>query len=426
MSEHDVAKVGALLCQHLGLEVSSIGTASVLAAIMERVHACKIPLSEYAAHVDHDRAERDALVDAIIVPESWFFRDRVPFQNLALHAQQLVRKGRRVRVLSAPCSTGEEPYSVAMSLVEAGIDASVITIDAIDVSPRLIAYAQAGTYRATSFRGVDERLRAAYFTRSSDPDSWVLAEEIRRMVRFHARNLLAPHALAGEAPYDIILCRNLLIYLTADARTRLLGSFIRVLVDGGLLVVGHAEALEVIDRRFQNIGIPSAFTYVARGSNDDTPIAVPPAQSKRKLTPAPGRVVEQRTPQPRPPLGKPPAGDGGGTPAVSAAGQQRGSVDALHEANKLANRGQLGDAATLVEAHLARSGADANGWALLGSIRQASGDLTRAEDCFSRAVYCDPAMYTALVQLALLLEKRGEAKGAQQLRARAERAKAGR
>jgi chemotaxis protein methyltransferase WspC len=250
-----------------------------------------------------------------------------------------------------------------------------------------------------------------------EADCWVLSEEIRRMVRFRAMNLLAPDALAGEAPYDVILCRNLLIYLTVEARVRLLGTFRQLLADDGIIVVGHAEALEVIDRRFQNIGVPSAFTYVMRAEEASGPV---PAPAPRRPTPpgAPPIGAQRATPPAGVRIATPPAGVRIVEPAVPR--------DLLREARALADRGELADAATLVDQHLAQAGADAAGWALLGSIRQAGGDQSRAEECFSRAIYCDPAMYTALVQLALLLEKRGETKGAQQLRARAERAKAGR
>ena len=411
MSERGTMRVGTLLCQHLGLEIASIGNSSLVAAIGERTKARKMTVDEYAGYVEMDRSELAALVDAIIVPESWFFRDRVPFQHLASHASKLVRKGRRVRILSAPCSTGEEPYSVAMSLLEAGIDASLVTIDAIDVSPPLLVSARAGIYRPSSFRGVDEQLRTAYFTQLRDDRGWQLAEAIRAMVRFRAVNLLGHDALGGEPPFDIILCRNLLIYLTADARAKVLDRFVRLLADGGLLVVGHAEALEVIDKRFVNTGVASAFTYTLRGEEAPPrpPTLMGTPNARRPTPPAMAKVADTRRPTP--------------PPMTRLADPVAGPVNLLGGASALADQGNLPAAAALVEQHLASAGADASAWALLGSIRQAGGDHTRAEECFSKAVYCDPTMYTALVQLALLLEKRGETKAAQQLRARAERAK---
>ncbi len=400
-----MARIGTMLTQHVGLEIASIGSPALAAAVGERTKARKLTVDDYALQLELDRAELAALVDTIVVPESWFFRDRVPFQQLAARATAQVRKGGRVRILSAPCATGEEPYSIAISLVEAGIDTGLVTIDAIDVSPPLLVSARAGIYRQSSFRGVDERLRTAYFEPLPEGRSWQLAESIRAMVNFHPVNLLGHDVLTGEAPYDVILCRNLLIYLTADARAKVLDRFVRLLADGGILIVGHAEALEVIDRRFVNTGEPSAFTYTLRGEVPSTPTRGP---------------VRKPTPLPMPRIGgvRPPAP----TPVAATPVLRR---DLLAEASTLANQGQLVDAAALVEQHLAKIGADAHAWALLGTIRQAGGDLARAEECFSRALYCDPAMYTVLVQLALLLEKRGEIRSAQQLRARAERARPG-
>jgi chemotaxis protein methyltransferase WspC len=395
--------VASLLARHLGLEVSSIGASALRAAITERAKARAVHADAYPQLLS-ERAELAALVDEIVVPESWFFRDRVPFEHLAQHVSRLVRKGKHVRVLSAPCSTGEEPYSVAISLVELGITARNVTIDAIDVSPPLIAAAREGIYRKTSFRGVDDRIRAEYFTASDE--TWQLAEAVREMVRFRSANLLAPDFLSGEAPYDVILCRNLLIYLTSDARATALARLGALLADGGFLVVGHAEALEVIDPRFKGVGVAGSFTYSLR---TEERVAPPPREKPVRRTTdrivPPSTVREERT-APVKPLEK---------PALPR--------DLLAEATALADRGELNVAAGLVEQHLEASGADGNAWSLLGTIRQASGDLVRAEECFSRALYCDPTMITVLVQLALLLDRRGDAKGAAQLRARAERAK---
>jgi chemotaxis protein methyltransferase WspC len=397
--------VAALLAHHLGLEVSSIGASALRAAVAERAKARRVAIDDYATLLG-ERAELAALVDEIVVPESWFFRDRVPFQHLAQHAARLVRKGKRVRVLSAPCSTGEEPYSVAMSLLDLGVMPAQVTIDAIDVSPPLLAAAREGLYRKTSFRGVDDHVRARYFEHLAANEVWLLSSDVRAMVQFRTQNLLAPDFLAGERPYDVILCRNLLIYLTTAARAAVLGRLSTLLAEGGLLVVGHAEALEVIDPRFKGCGVTGAFTYTLRIPDEEPP--KPPARRKGDRVAHPPTVREERT-APTKPIERPIE-----------------PRDLLAEATAFADRGELVVAAGLVEQHLATNGADANAWALLGTIRQASSDLARAEECFSRALYCNPSLYTALVQLALLLDRRGETKGAAQLRARAERAKGAR
>jgi chemotaxis protein methyltransferase WspC len=408
--------VAAVLARHLGLEVSSIGASALKAAISERAKARGVDIDSYARALDGNRTELAALVDEIVVPESWFFRDRIPFQHLAQHAARLVRKGKHVRVLSAPCSTGEEPYSVAMALVDLGIAARQVTIDAIDVSPPLLEAAREGIYRKSSFRGVEERFRTEYFVAPKEKaeETWQLAEGIRSMVRFRTANLVTPDFLGAEKPYDIILCRNLLIYLTSDARAIALGRLAELLAEGGILVVGHAEALEVIDPRFKGIGVTGSFTYTLRGAEERAPAPREKTTPMRRaadkfIHAATVREIRDARTQPVKPLAKP--------------AEPR---DLLAEATAHADRGELTVAAGLVEQHLAASGADGNAWALLGTIRQASSDLARAEECFSRALYCDPTLYTALVQLALLLDRRGESKGAAQLRARAERAKGNR
>jgi chemotaxis methyl-accepting protein methylase len=152
-----------------------------------------------------------------------------------------------LRLFSAGCSSGEEPYSISIALHNAGLALAGVSweIDACDLNPERIARAREGLYAESSLRACDAEARRRYFT--PEAGGFRLKEKYRRGVRcFHA-NLLAPSGALGWAVYDAILCRNLLIYFSEDAFANLIALFARSLVPGGYLFLGHSESL--LDRK---------------------------------------------------------------------------------------------------------------------------------------------------------------------------------
>ena len=176
---------------------------------------------EYAARLTADPSEFQGLADDLTVPETWFFRGGEVFPFLARHvasASRLLPAGQRFRILSVPCSTGEEPYSLALALLESGVASTSWQIEAVDLSPRHIERVGCGVFGEFSFRQTDPKLRQRYFR--STAAGWELDPGVSTLVRFRQGNLLAPLFLGGEEPFDLIFCRNLFIYLHATARRR--------------------------------------------------------------------------------------------------------------------------------------------------------------------------------------------------------------
>ena len=177
-----------------------------------------------------------------MVPESWFFRDARPFEVFREFARAgwLVDPARPpLSALSVPCAGGEEPYSIAMTLLEIGLPPGRFRVDAVDVSARSLARAIAGVYGPNSFRGVDGPIRSRYFR--DQGGAFTIDPAVRSSVRFHLGNLLDPALLADRPAFDVVFCRNLLIYLDAPARAAAFASIGRLLADGGLLFLGHAD-----------------------------------------------------------------------------------------------------------------------------------------------------------------------------------------
>ncbi len=149
----------------------------------------------------------------MIVPETWFFRYPESFATLAkLATKRLAELNnmRALRILSLPCSTGEEPYSIAMALLDAGLKPHQFKVDGMDVSPLSVDKARRALYGKNSFRGQDIAFRDRHFI--PENDGYRLSARVLEQVRLQVGNLLDPTLLANEPPYDFVFCRNLLIY----------------------------------------------------------------------------------------------------------------------------------------------------------------------------------------------------------------------
>jgi chemotaxis protein methyltransferase CheR len=203
---------------------------------------------EYLRHVLEDGSGNEIvhLLDAISTNLTHFFRENHHFEFLAGELRRWVGAGqRRFRFWSAGCSTGEEPYSLAMTVLEAlgGRDADV-RILATDLCTEVLRRATAGEYAAKKVEGVTPSLRPKYFikTGSGEGAVYTVDRRIKSMILFKRLNLsVVPFPMSG--PMDAVFCRNVMIYFDNEVRRRLLGEIHRLLKPGGYLMVGHAESL---------------------------------------------------------------------------------------------------------------------------------------------------------------------------------------
>ena len=400
-----------LLRASIGLDAASIGASAIERAVMERAHACELPdLEAYWQRVCASPAELQTLIEAVVVPETWFFRDREAFATLARVVREgaLASPGGVFRVLSLPSATGEEPYSIAMALFDAGIVPERFAIDAVDVSARALARAQAATYGRNSFRGRELGFRTRYFDAS--PAGYRLCDRVRCQVEFRQGNLFGDWS-AGGPVYEAIFCRNLLIYFDRETQARAIGVLERRLAPGGMLFVAPSETALPIGHGFVPVKVPFAFAFRRPGAERHG-IANRPrvAPSPVPLLP---RVPRRAKSHPSCPSAAP------AVPRTSTDTQPIGIP--LEDAADLANRGRFDDAIEQCEAHMRRSGPSADAFHLMGLVREASGNPAEAERCYRKALYLDPQHREVLMHLALLLERAGESRESQLLRKRANR-----
>ena len=261
------SSIRSLLKNKIGLDVESIGQTTVSRAVRHRMAATGINNEDaYMGRVHISQQEMDELIEQVIVPETWFFRNRESFRFLsrstgALHSST----GRSLlHILSIPCASGEEPYSIAMALLDAGLKPDSFRIDAIDISTLAIKKAEKAIYGENSFRGPDLEFRKQYFEETLAGS--ILKSAIRKQVTFSKHNFLEIDPSSFDYRYDIIFCRNLLIYLEDSARGRLLRTLRRLLQDEGLLFVGHSEAGLPLLPYFR--AIPPLKAFAHRKMND--------------------------------------------------------------------------------------------------------------------------------------------------------------
>jgi chemotaxis protein methyltransferase WspC len=406
----------ARLQERLGLAPDALGPTALRAAVRGRMDRLGVEAPEvYARRLDDDPEEFLALVEEVVVAESWFFRGAELFAFLTRHVLERRRgAGRPFRLLSAPCGAGQEPYSLAIALTEAGLPPAAWSVDAIDVSPRNLELARRAVYGQLAFREMSPALRDRYF--GQGPDGAALCESIRNLPRFRQGNLLDPLLLHGEPPFDFILCRNLMIYLHAEARQRLLANLKRLLAPDGLIATGTAESLPSLDRCFIPTG-STAFVYRV-AAEPPAAVALPRPSAP---TPAAGSPVlsEPRTQR---------SGVSGSPPQIPLTPLRcvHGSDDTLPattlaRARQHADAGRLDAALADCTAHLEREGPSAEALSLLGILRQATGDEAEAVRCFQKALYCNPDHEEALVHLMLLCQSRGDSPQGARLRQRLDR-----
>jgi chemotaxis protein methyltransferase WspC len=376
----NLAPVLALLRGRIGLDPDSLGAGVLSAVVGGRMRALGLADPAAYAALLADRPDRfDELTEDVIVPETWFFRGGGLFAWLAGQVAERVRR-RPVRILSVPCSTGEEPYSLAVALFEAGVN-SGWTLDAIDLSRRNLDRARSGRFGPFSFRQADAA-RPRWFRAAGD--GWEIDPAVRTAVRFRPGNLVDPLFLAGEAPFDLVLCRNLLIYLHPAARSQVRSTLARLLAPDGLLCLGPAETIEPGDSRFERTGPIGFCSYRRPGAvpAPPLPVVVPP--------PPPPR------PGPRPVAGEP-------LPPA---------VDPLARARQAADAGRLDEALAGCADALARGVPSAELYSLMGVVHQARRDRREAARCFERALYLQPDHAEALEHLMLLYQLQADPRAA--------------
>ncbi len=344
---------------------------------IERRHASGNSLEEYFDKLVSSPLELRSLLEDFVVPETFFFRYEESFRTLVQWARG--RKKRPLRILSAACSTGEEPYSIAFSLLEAGWKPRDFQIEAFDLSENAVEAARAGVFRSNSFRGEIGPWRERFFEPAAA--AWKVRSQYNDLVDFRRSNLLL---MEDVACWDAIFCRNVMIYFDDPSRRRVSDLLHRALKPDGMLFLGPAEPAAMSVYGWRATGLEMSFTVQASSDPAMAPAVIKP----KPITLAPRRRAVGHS---APPF----------TPEASV------PEPGVEDARKLADQGRLVEARDILRRFLAGNSEDAGGRFLLGLIEESLGNAAEAETQYRQTLYLEPGHQEAMHHMALLLRKQG-------------------
>jgi len=356
------------------------------------------------------------LIEAIVVSESWFLREPKVFAHVVHVVERILRQQPCATILCGPCAAGEEAYSLSLSLLQAGVPANRFRIIATDISERAIAAARRGVYTDNAFRTTDASLRNRWFTQT--PEGWDVRSPVRQPVTFITANLLEPPdqqrlLTAAAGRFDLICCRNLLIYLTAAARQTMENSLQLLLAPEGEVIVGAAEATIMPVNRWQPTG-PLAFGRRPRAPSVIATKPVAQAGALRRRSP-------DQLPPPLAPAAKPPPVARAASTVSPPASPHPicGLPDPLAEAENLANSGDIAAAIARCQQALEADPAQPALLFLEAVLQQSQGASAVAERLLEKVVYLEPTHEGALLALALAAGRRGDTAAERRYRRRA-------
>lgn len=406
LSLGDMTRFSKLLLDRCGLHFSDNRRTELEHGIRHAFasSACASLDEFYTLIVNHPNSvEMDLLVNAVTVSETHFFRDAAQFNALAtsIFPEIIKRKTslRTLRIWSAGCASGEEPYSIAMLLrdVIPDIDNWSVTILATDINASLLEKARIASYGQWAFR--EDRaisMRSRYF--HPQGNRFELSPQIKRMVVFSRLNLMEDHYPSFETNtmmMDLIICRNVTIYFPEAVTRQVVGKFHSALVNGGWLVVGHSEPSLEIYKQFQARNFPDTVVY-QRDDNakpNPTPFIFP---LRRPAPPPPGISATTATPT-RPTL----------IPHIPMQGASHAKEDAtelLARVRELLEFGRDRDAMQILEKLLETASNNPQVYALLGQVYANRGDWANAEKNCRKAIELDKLILEAYYTLGLVLQ----------------------
>lgn len=370
-------------------------------------------------------AETDALVEQLTIGETFFFRFREQFESLVATVlpERIARNAatRKLRIWSAACSNGAETYSLAAVVRDVLGPARAdwqVTILGTDINRAFLAQARRGRYTDWALRDVSASERATVVTPAPE-GGWRIRDDLAAMVEFRHNNLmtLEPHPDPGSTltGFDIILCRNVMIYFNVPTLTVLLPRLSERLNDGGWLFVGHAESGALFDQVFDVVPVPGATLYRKRGPGPvREPLRMEPApRFDGGNAPAPARRTTSAFPPPfRPAPAHPRPPRHAATPHAAPSVRVPASPDGDDSLRRLVDRGDWAGAEAAARARIEAAPTAPDGHYFLALVHDHRGEAGEADRCLRRALYLDRGFVMAHVQLGALMRRQGDSDGA--------------
>ncbi len=405
-------EIKELLNKRAGIAPEFISSSQFEKLIKQRIEALSYSSEgAYVEYLKHSDEEIQSLINEAVIPETWFFRDKEPFNMFAGYVGSIVEKSTPVRILSVPCSTGEEPYSLAMALFDFGMHDDNFYIDAVDINTRSIESAKQGVYGRNSFRGDGLGFKERYFNEKDS--TYHLVQKVCSAVNFISGNVLEKEFLKNRACYQVIFCRNLLIYFNADLKRQVIERLYNLLKPGGLLFLGHSETGQMLDGFFTHLRHPGAFAYKKNRETGEASGAAFYSTSN---------VVEKRDVfKTSKKIGYKPPSNIDVKNGVSLDNLKDFKKNSLEVIRSMADRGELDAAIIECNQYIISRSDSPEAHYLLGTVYLASNQDKKAFDSFRKVLYLNQKHYQALVHLSAMCEKNGDMVSAKRYRDRIDR-----
>lgn len=395
-----LVELAALLKARVGLHIRPDSFSALRLAVAARLEEPDGPAPDPAAYLRLLASERGdeelrRLLPLVTVGKTNFFRDDRQFRALAAILPGLVARARGggdpVRIWSAGCATGEEPYSIAMTLAEAGGVPEETELLATDVNPEAVAAAARGLYEARRSREIPAPLLARHFDREGD--AWRVRTSLRRYLRAIRPHNLVSSAFPGpeRGGWDLIFCRNVIIYFDTPTTQRVLELFHQALTPGGYLFLGYSESLFRLFDGFELTEVAGAFLY--RKPEDGGRASQPPPRPSQPHPSSPPPVRHVSFPPPRPAPAPAPRGQPAAAPPPPPPGAPASPLapqEFLDGAVALFAEGRFGAARELLERHLEQSGEDLSVRLTLANLYGVLRQYDRARESYQAALALEP------------------------------------
>lgn len=261
MSNKDFEFIQNLAREHTGIMLSDHKRDMVYSRLVRRIRVLGLPsFNEYCKYLEHNQSlELTPFINSITTNLTAFFREKHHFEFLLNKViPELKRdniKSKKVRIWSAGCSTGEEPYSISMTVKQASFDRNWdVKILATDLDSNVVRHAKKGEYLESRIEGIDAALIDRFFKRSAveGSEKILVKDEVRHLITFNQLNLMNAWPMKGK--FDVIFCRNVIIYFSKETQKALFERYANLLNDGGYMFIGHSESLHGVSKRFESLG----------------------------------------------------------------------------------------------------------------------------------------------------------------------------
>jgi chemotaxis protein methyltransferase CheR len=267
LSAADLARLCEFLYRETGMLFGESKRYYIDRRVAERVLATGSPtFAAYFSLLVSEASEAEQLINSFTVNETYFYREEHQLRCLSESILPEIIKGKRpgdrIRIWSIPCSTGEEPYSIAMWLLENWrlVDAYNVEIIGSDIDTSVLRHAAAGEYGLRALSRLPDSVQQSYFHKL-DNERWQIIDDLRESVAFRKANLIDAKSVVEAGQFDVVFCRNVLIYFDDVARSRAVGHLYNAMVPGAYICLGHTESMGRISEKFRAVRFDDTVVY---------------------------------------------------------------------------------------------------------------------------------------------------------------------